>query len=51
MYMSVFPAHHCVYPVPDRIRRRHESFPTVVRDAYDPLCECWEPNLGPLQEK
>lgn len=24
---------------------------STVKDSYEPLCGCWEPNSGPLQEQ
>lgn len=26
-------------------------FPTRIIDDYEPVCGCWELNLGPLQEQ
>lgn len=42
---------HCVHAwCPSRAKEVVRSPGTGVTDAHEPPCECWELNLGPLQE-
>lgn len=36
---------------PAEVRRGMGSLKTVVAGSCEPLCQCWEPNLYPLQER
>lgn len=40
-----------VYFSPLEVRKGYMSPGTGVRDDYNLLCACWEPNLGVLQEE
>lgn len=37
--------------VPMEVRRGLGSLRAGVTDDYEPLCDCYEPNLGPLLEQ
>lgn len=54
MYLGILPAFMSVYHVCNLFPRRSEKgisgSGTRVVDACEPLCGCWEPNIGPLQE-
>jgi hypothetical protein len=52
MCMSVLTACVCTVCVPHAYGgQKKVEDPTGVKDGYEPRCECWELNPGPLKEK
>ena len=49
LYACFFPHMHTCCP--QELEKDIRCLETGVMDGYKPLCDCWEPNQGPLQEQ